>query len=73
MEVEKVNKNRKGVIVLILNIIIMICNTVIGKIDTVNVENVSHETTVETTVENDSHESSVGIIAHEMESLYMEV
>lgn len=54
------NKNRKGVIVLILNIVIMICNTVIGKIDTVNVENVSHETTVE----NDSHE---------MQSLYMEV
>ena len=39
------DKNRKGVIVLILNIIVMICNTVIGKIDTVEIENVSHETT----------------------------
>ncbi len=37
------DKNKKGVIVLILNIIVMICNTVIGKIDTV--ESVSHETT----------------------------
>lgn len=63
------NKNRKGVIVLILNIVIMICNTVIGKIDTVNVENVPHETSVE----NVPHETSVGIIAHEFESLYMEV
>ena len=38
------NKNKKGVIVLILNIVIMICNTVIGKIDTVDVGVVSRET-----------------------------
>ena len=39
------NKNKKGVIVLILNIIVMICNTLIGKIDTVDIENVTQETT----------------------------
>ena len=38
------DKNKKGVIVLILNIIVMICNTVIGKIDTVEIENVTNET-----------------------------
>lgn len=38
------NKNKKGVIVLILNIVIMICNTVINKIDIVDVDNVSQET-----------------------------
>ena len=53
MEVEKMDKNKKGVLVLILNIVIMICNTVIGKINTVDVENVSHETAVE----NVSHET----------------
>lgn len=42
------DKNKKGVIVLILNIIIMICNTVVGKIDTIDVEseNVSRETAI---------------------------
>ena len=60
------DKNKKGVIVLILNIIVMICNTVIGKIDTVDV---SHETAVE----NVSHETAVEIIAREFKSLYMEV
>lgn len=42
------DKNKKGIIVLILNIIIMICNTVVGKIDAIDVEsgNVSRETTV---------------------------